>query len=88
MARVFFPQFKRGRKGIKVFGETILEAAKKTGVEIISECGGKGECGKCMVRIEKGEENLSSPTDTEKKFNLGKNERLACQTRIVGSGDI
>ncbi|OQX53522.1 MAG: hypothetical protein B5M53_06820 [Candidatus Cloacimonas sp. 4484_209] len=88
MARVFFPQFKRGRKGIKIFGETILEAAKKAGVEIVSECGGKGECGKCIVRIEKGEENLSSPTDTEKKFNLGKNERLACQTRIVGSGDI
>jgi len=88
MARVFFPQFKKGRKGIEVSKGTILETARKIGLEIISECGGKGQCGKCIVRIGKGEENLSSPADAEKKFNLGKDERLACQTRIAGGGDV
>ncbi len=88
MARVFFSQFKKGRKGIEVSKGTILETARKLGLEIISECGGKGQYGKCIIRIGKGEENLSSPADAEKKFNLGKDERLACQTRIVGGGDV
>ncbi|MEA3485354.1 MAG: ASKHA domain-containing protein [Candidatus Aerophobetes bacterium] len=88
MARVFFPQFKKGKEGVKISKGTILEAARKLGVEIISECGGKGICGKCTVRIEKGEENLNPPTDIEKKFNLRKNERLACQSKIIGGGDI
>jgi len=88
MARVFFPQFKKGGKGIEVAKGTILETARKLDLEIISECGGKGQCGKCIIRIGKGKENLSSPADAEKKFNLGKDERLACQTRIVGGGDV
>ncbi len=88
MARIFFPQFKRGKEGVEVSKGTILEVIRKLGLEIISECGGKGLCGKCIVRIGKGEKNLNSPTDTEKKFNLGKNERLACQSKIIGSEDI
>jgi len=88
MARVFFPQFKKGREGIRISRGTILEAARELGVEVISECGGRGKCGKCVVRIEKGEENLNSPTDIERDLNLGKNERLACQAKIIGSGDV
>lgn len=88
MAFIFFPQFKRGKKGIEVTKGTISGAARKLGVEIISECGGRGLCGKCMIRIEKGEKSLNSPTEIEKKFNLGKNERLACQAEIIGNKDI
>jgi len=88
MAYIFFPQFKRGKKGIEITKGTILEAARKLGVEIISECGGRGLCGKCVIRIEKGEESLNSPTEIEKKFNLGKNERLACQAEIIGDKNI
>ncbi len=88
MAHIFFPQFKRGKKGTEIAKGTILEAARKIGVEIISECEGRGLCGKCIIRIEKGEENLNSPTEIEKKFNLGKNERLACQAKIIGDKDI
>lgn len=52
-------------------------------------CGGHGKCGKCRV-IAKG--NLSSPTETERKFldeaNLARGYRLACMTRAIGDCEI
>jgi len=39
------------------YGTTILDAAVKAGVEIDVPCGGQGRCGKCLVRIERGEVN-------------------------------
>ncbi|MBN2449825.1 MAG: 2Fe-2S iron-sulfur cluster binding domain-containing protein, partial [Lentisphaeria bacterium] len=35
-------------------GTPLLDAARLAGVEIDSPCGGKGTCGKCMVRILRG----------------------------------
>ena len=84
MGHIFFPQFKKGKEGLKIHpGLTILDYAQKLQLKINAECGGVGKCGKCIVRIEKGEENLNQPTSSEKKFNLPENHRLACQARIV-----
>jgi len=84
MGHIFFPQFKKGKEGLKIHpGLTILDYAQKLQIKINAECGGVGKCGKCIVRIEKGEENLNHPTSSEKKFNLPENHRLACQARIV-----
>lgn len=84
MGLIRFPQFKNGRNGLQVHpGLTILEFARMTGVKINAECGGTGTCGKCIVRIEQGEENLNEPTQIEKSFELREKERLACQARIV-----
>ncbi|HDD64655.1 MAG TPA: (2Fe-2S)-binding protein, partial [Firmicutes bacterium] len=78
MGYVYFPQFEKGKKGIRIHsGLTILEHARKSGIEINAECGGIGKCGKCVVRIEKGNENLNPPTDLEKNFSLKEDERLA-----------
>lgn len=38
-----------------VAGTELLDAARKAGVDIDSPCGGKGTCGKCLVRIISGE---------------------------------
>ena len=83
MAKIFFPQYRKGRRGIATFRATILEHARKMGVEIASECGGLGTCGRCIVRIEKGAAALNEKTDLEREHNLGSDERLACQARIV-----
>jgi len=83
MGRIHFPQYRRGREGIEAFEGTLLEHAQKLGVEIASECGGLGTCGRCLVRIEKGAEALAPRTPSEKKHDLGPDERLACQARVV-----
>lgn len=84
MGSIYFPQFKQGKGGIKLHpGLTILEAARIVGVKIHAECGGAGTCGRCVVRIDSGMENLNLPTKIEKQFNLKEKQRLACQARII-----
>ncbi len=89
MAKMFFPQYARGRDGIElVVGETILQHVRRIGgVEIDSECGGQGTCGKDVVRIETGAEYLTPATDVESRFledgQLKANRRLACQAKVA-----
>jgi uncharacterized 2Fe-2S/4Fe-4S cluster protein (DUF4445 family) len=90
MANVYFPQFQQGKKGIKIHpGLTLLDFAQKAKATINAECAGAGTCGKCVVRIEKGEENLNPRTANEEKIKLEGKERLACQARVIkDSSDI
>jgi len=81
--KIFFPQYKKGKSGLEIFEGTILEHARKLGIEIDAECGGQGKCGRCLVRIERGAEALNPLTEVERQLDLGDCERLACQARIV-----
>lgn len=87
MTRVSFPQFKKGKQGIEVEKGSILSSARKLGIEISSECGGRGLCGKCRVRVE-GKEALTPKTEIEKSIKLDRDERLACQAKVLRSGSI
>lgn len=64
-------------------GETIWEALQKVDVELESDCGGLGKCGKCKVKV------LSAigPLSKEEKEFLDEEElkqgiRLACRTEV------
>ena len=84
MSKIYFPQYKKGKEGLVLEnGLSILDYIKKTGIEINAECGGKGKCGKCRVRIEKGKENLNELAKSEKSFSLSSDERLACQAKVT-----
>ena len=90
MSKIFFPQYAKGRKdGIEIkLGESILDHIKRIGgVEISSECGGRGVCGLDVVRIEQGYKSLSPLSTSEQKFfdqgKLKRGQRLACQARII-----
>ncbi len=85
MATVFFPQYRKGRQGIEAFRGTVLEHARRLGLEIASECGGLGTCGRCIVRIEKGEECLGEKTAHELEHRLVAGERLACQAELAST---
>lgn len=63
-------------------GKNLLQVAMEAGVHINASCGGEGACGKCKVRIEKGEvDSPRSSRITEKEHNEG--YRLACQTQVL-----
>ncbi|MEJ5376382.1 MAG: ASKHA domain-containing protein [bacterium] len=68
-------------------GTTILEAASGAGFRIRAECGGKGLCGKCIVKVHPPE-GASPPEIAESEFitqkELEAGIRLACQCRIEG----
>ena len=90
MSKIYFPQYKKGKEGLVLEnGLSILDYIKKTGIEINAECGGNGKCGKCVVRIKKGKENLNELTKPERTFSLSFDERLACQAKVTKDiGDI
>lgn len=66
---------------------TIADAARRAGVNIRSECGGKGSCGKCLVQVQGGA--ISPVTQAERELltsdQLAENWRLSCRT-VVSTG--
>jgi len=64
-----------------------MDAGRALGVDISSICGGKGTCGKCKVKVQKGIEGLGPLTDREQKSlseeELNSNFRLACQAQLT-----
>ena len=75
-----------GRRTLVEPGMTLLDAARRAGVEIIAVCGGVGACAKCRVRLMRGE--LTPPTAVEARTfseaELAAGHRLACQARPLG----
>ncbi len=52
----------------------------------LTNCGGVGQCGTCVMEILSGDENLSPRTAAEERHLKKKpnNYRLACQTQVSG----
>ena len=78
--------------GVVAEGTLLWDAARRLGVQIPVECKGLGECDTCSVIVQGGAALLSSPTSAELEQlsadRLAGNERLACQARVVQSGEL
>ncbi len=71
-----------GRRGDCADDQSILAAARKLSVDLVSICGGMGSCGRCQVQIVAGQ---VSPLTADEEIALTPREieqgyRLACQT--------
>jgi len=80
-------------EGLIAVGSYILDAAERLGVQIQAKCGRRGECDSCKIKVLSGVELLSEPTKMEiQRLTIEKiqneGERLACQTKIVKSGEL
>lgn len=90
MANITF--VKEKKEVIAADGANLREKALQNGVDIytlkgkLTNCGGYGQCGTCIVEIVEGTENLSEKTPFEQKKlrNKPDNYRLACQTLVNG----
>ncbi|MEZ4674524.1 MAG: 2Fe-2S iron-sulfur cluster-binding protein [Caldilineaceae bacterium] len=85
-----------GRQGEVAAGTTVLEAARRLGVEIESICGGHQTCGKCKIFIEEGDfpkfglrsaqSHVTAPTSREEayaiKLGFAPNARLSCACQV------
>lgn len=63
-------------------GTELLAALRQAGIEVDASCGGKGTCGKCIVRITKGEVNSSS-LGTLPGTAVADGYVLACRTLVM-----
>jgi ferredoxin len=81
-----------GRYGVVPAGTYVIDAAARFGIRIDDDCGRRGECDSCAVRITKGASLLSEPTQAELEHlsteRRSKGERLSCQAKIEKSGEI
>ncbi|KPV49756.1 hypothetical protein SE17_30805, partial [Kouleothrix aurantiaca] len=90
-----------GRQGTVAEGTTLLDAARRLGVDVDSICGGRQTCGKCKILVENGEfakyalessaAHLSSADATETDYfahhgGMPNGARLSCAACI--SGDV
>jgi uncharacterized 2Fe-2S/4Fe-4S cluster protein (DUF4445 family) len=71
-----------GRVVSAVSGTTVLEAARQAGIELDSPCGGKGTCGKCVVRIASGDADSDSLGILSAEA-VAAGSVLACATRVL-----
>jgi uncharacterized 2Fe-2S/4Fe-4S cluster protein (DUF4445 family) len=93
---VFTPSGKRGRFAE---GTSVLDAARRSGVDLDSVCGGRGICGRCRIEIGEGEfpkhgiasraANVTGRNAVEERYEakrgtLAPQHRLGCQARICG----
>jgi len=77
--------FQPSGKTVEALPDTVLlEAVRQAGIEIDSPCGGKGTCGKCMVRILSGEV-YSDSLGVLPQSAVADGFVLACRTRVLDS---
>ena len=90
MANIKF--IKENKEVVAADGANLREKALQNRVDLytlkgkLTNCGGYGQCGTCIVEIVEGMENLSERTDFEKRKLKRKpaSYRLACQTLVNG----
>ncbi len=82
---VFAPS---GLRGFVPVGSTVLDAARKLGVDLDSVCGGRGICGRCQV-APNDNRDLSERTSTEANYNgrraIPDGSRLGCSARVLNA---
>ncbi len=91
MARIKF--IKENKEVEASIGSNLRFKAQENNIDIytfmgkLTQCGGHGQCGTCVVDILEGTENLSPRTAVEEKMLRKRPSscRLACQTTIQGT---
>ena len=92
---VFTPS---GRRGRFEHGTTVLEAARRLGVDLDSVCGGRGICGRCQIEVSEGEHakhgivsaasHLTPAAEVEARYaadrGLADGRRLGCTACVAG----
>jgi ferredoxin len=83
----------RDRQVVAAQNANLRIKAIENGIDLYSfmgkmtNCGGNGQCGTCIVEVVEGMENLSPRTDFENRKLKKKpeNHRLACQALVQGA---
>ena len=93
---IFTPSGKRGRIAE---GTTLLDAARKLGVDLDSVCAGRGICGRCQIGVAEGDfpkhgiasraDHLTPWNEVEARYaairgSLRAGRRLGCQAHVAG----
>jgi len=81
-----------GRSGLVPTETYLFDAAARLGIRLEAECGRRGLCDSCAVKINSGDDLLCPPTKAETEHlsahRRKTGERLSCQAKIEKAGEI
>ncbi|MBN1834485.1 MAG: (2Fe-2S)-binding protein [Spirochaetales bacterium] len=71
---------------------SILVQLQRQGVPIDTVCGGRAQCGRCLIRVLRGAQVMNPPGERERlrlaSLGAGPEMRLACQSYTRGEVEI
>jgi adenylate cyclase len=71
---------------------SILVQLQRNGVPIHTVCGGRAQCGRCLIRVLRGSETMNAPGERERSrlraLGAAPEARLACQSYARGDIEI
>ena len=71
---------------------SLLNLLQRNGIPVETICGGRAQCGRCLLRILKGAETMNKKNQIEiarlAALNAGEDMRLACQSFTRGDIEI
>jgi ferredoxin len=71
---------------------SILNLLQRNGIPIQTICGGRAQCGRCVIRILEGRERMNGKNQREiirlQALKAGEDMRLACQSYTRGDIEI
>jgi len=89
MSKVTFIVNKQSTTVEAVQGHTLLQIGLENGIPIEHACGGNGFCTTCLCKVKGGMEHLSARSEREENMGITEDpERLGCQARLEGTGDV
>lgn len=69
-------------------GTLLFDAACRAGFPVASSCSSSAVCGKCVMAVSEGSQNLSSVSDHERvlleRDKRKPEERVSCMARVLG----
>lgn len=92
MAEVEIRFEREGREGVVPAATYLIDAAKRFGIRFDGVCDEEARTHHCSLNVTTGSQLLSPDTKAESEYfadhGRGTNERLACQARIDGQGEV
>jgi adenylate cyclase len=71
---------------------SILNLLQRNDIPIQTLCGGRAQCGRCLIRVHSGAETMNKKNQREiirlRAMNAGQDMRLACQSYTRGDIEI
>lgn len=64
-------------------GTTLLDASLRAGVPLHAQCGGRGTCGTCAVRVLEGDLSDPDPDEQDALARAPRDVRLGCRARVI-----
>ncbi|NBT58427.1 hypothetical protein EBT16_06550 [bacterium] len=69
-------------------GTLLFDAACRAGLPVASSCSAEAVCGKCVMKVHSGSQNLSPLSEHEQKILVrdkrDSNQRISCMVRVLG----